>query len=244
MNEYNLHSVRHGAPRPARGRRVAGPVPKPRNNEERHWAVTTIVAVAGIAVAVASTAASLYVADQQADTQAKFQKAAVDQRDQEIEENYKLSIASMHDAHKAQQARILQEGEYASGEEQRNAIEAAEARGTARVAAGEAGVSGLSVNALLDDFRAQEARYSYGTRRNLGISTENIEADMIGARATAQGRSNSIPRLAKEPINRPGYLGAALRIGGDALGAYSKYRTPKTDTPGDASGVGNYHGAY
>ncbi len=204
------------------------------------WATTTILAIAAIAVTVASTAASMYVADQQADTQAAFQKAAVEQRDREIEENYRLSIASMHDAHKAMQARMGQEGEYAAGQEQQNAIAAAEARGTARTAAGEAGVAGLSVNSLLDDFMSQESRFRYGSRRNLEIATDNLEGEMVGARATAQGRSNSIPRLAKEPINRPGYLGAALRIGGDALGAYSKYRTPKTDTPSDASGVGKY----
>jgi hypothetical protein len=44
----------------------------------------------------------------------------------------------------------------------RNARAAAEARATARTAAGEAGVAGLSVEALLNDFTAQEGRYRYG----------------------------------------------------------------------------------
>jgi len=45
------------------------------------------------------------------------------------------------------------------------------------------------------------------------------------------GRAASIRRLNLEPVNGPSFLGAALRIGGDALGAYSKYNTPKTTRP-------------
>jgi len=119
-------------------------------------------------------------------------------------------------------------------EEERNARAAAEARATARTASGEAGVAGLSVEALLNDFTTQEGRYRYGVRRNNELVTDQLTAEMEGARAQAQGRINSILSLNLEPVSRPKYLGAALRIGGDALGAYAKYSRPSTTRPTNA----------
>ena len=92
-------------------------------------------------------------------------------------------------------------------------------------------MAGLSVEALLNDFTAQEGRYRYGVRRNNELVTDQLTAEMEGARAQAQGRINSIPSLNLEPVSRPTYLGAALRIGGDALGAYAKYSRPSTTNP-------------
>ena len=92
-------------------------------------------------------------------------------------------------------------------------------------------MAGLSVEALLNDFTAQEGRYRYGVRRNNELVTDQLTAEMEGVRAQALGRINSLPSLNLEPVQRPSYLGAALQIGGDALGAYAKYKTPNTQTP-------------
>lgn len=189
------------------------------------WATTTILAVASIAVAVASTAATMYVQSEQTAGQNEYQKALAKQRDAEIEANYKLSIASMHDSHKGLQDRIRQEGEAATTEQQRNAVEAAKARSTARTAAGEAGVAGLNVDSLMNDFLGQEARYRYGVGRNLELGTDQLSQEMEGARAGAQGRINSISPYLREPVSRPNYLGEALKIGGRGLDTYDKYRS-------------------
>lgn len=195
------------------------------------WATTTILAVASIAVAVASTAATMYVQSEQTAGQNEYQKALAKQRDAEIEANYKLSIASMHDQHKGLQDRIRQEGEAAQTEEQRNAIEASKARATARTAAGEAGVAGLNVDALMNDFLFQETNYRSGVRRNLELSTDQLGQEMEGVRAGAQGRVNSISPYLREPVSRPNYLGEALRIGGKGLAIYDQYKKPSGSKP-------------
>jgi hypothetical protein len=190
------------------------------------YAASTIIAVASIAVAVASTAASLYAQSEQTAGQNHYQKAVQRQRDSEIAENYKLSIATMHDQHKNVQDRIRQEGEAAVTEEQRNATEAAKARATSRTAAGEAGVAGLNVDALMGDFLHQEAGYRYGVRRNLEISTDQLSAEMEGFRAGAQGRVNSISPYMREPVGTPSYLSETLKIGGKGLEAYDRFKSP------------------
>jgi hypothetical protein len=187
--------------------------------------------VAAVVIAAASTAATMYTQSEQTAAQNQYQQKAQDARDKEIQDNYALSIESMHRQQKALQERQKQEGEATVTEEARNARAAAEARATARTAAGEAGVSGLSLDALLTDFTRQESEYRYGVRRNLGISTDQLTNEMEGARAQAQGRSAAIPSLNLEAVNGPSYLGAALRIGGDALGAYSKYNASKPTRP-------------
>jgi len=194
-----------------------------------------VVAYIAIAAAVASTAASLYTQSEQASITEAYQNHAQRARDQEIRDNYAFAVESMTQQQKSIQERQRQEGEAAVTEEARNARDAAEARATARTAAGEAGVSGLSVEALLSDFTRQESQYRYGVRRNLGIATDQLTAEMEGVRATTQGRAASIPRLNLEPVNGPSYLGAALRIGGDALGAYSKYNASKPSNPTPAT---------
>jgi hypothetical protein len=199
------------------------------------FGVGEVIAIISIAVAAASTATTMAVQSEQAAASNRYQQKAQDARDKEIQDAYALSIESMHQQQKALQERERQEGEATVTEEERNARAAAEARATARTAAGEAGVSGLSLDALLGDFTRQESSYRYGVRRNLSISTDQLTAEMEGVRATAQGRAASIPRLNLEPVNGPSYLGAALRIGGDALGAYSKYNASKPSNPTPAT---------
>jgi len=184
-----------------------------------------------VAAAVISTATTMYAQSEQADATTEYQKKAQQTRDKEIADNYALSLASMEHQQEGLQQRIRQEQEATVTEEERNARAAASARATARTAAGEAGVAGLSVEALLNDFTAQEGRYRYGVRRNNELVTDQLTAEMEGARAQAQGRIHSITSLNLEPVSRPTYLGAALRIGGDALGAYAKYSRPSTTNP-------------
>ena len=74
----------------------------------------------------------------------------------QFEANREASQRAAVNQYASQQLRIQQEGEAAAQTTQDVALEGQAARSTARTAAGEAGVSGLSVNALLQDLSAQE----------------------------------------------------------------------------------------
>ncbi len=95
-------------------------------------------------------------------------------------------------------------------------IQALKARGTARDAAGEAGVTGLSVDALLDDYYAAEGRGVDSVNQNFKMERDNIIASMEATHAQTTARIDSVQRA--QP---PSFLGAAIRIAGGALNAYS-----------------------
>jgi hypothetical protein len=104
---------------------------------------------------------------------------------------------------------------------------------TARVAAGESGVSGVSVQHLMDDLRRQQAARLTGLtkqeerlelRRGLGLRQIELasQQELIGIR---------------QPISKPSGLGAGLKMLQAGLGAFNMYqgmqaasRPPAIDT--------------
>ena len=114
-------------------------------------------------------------------------------------------------------------------------MDAAQARSTALTAAGEAGVSGLSVSALMDDFTRQEVQYRFQTSTQLESERDQTNAEIGNAQATAEGRTQSLKPYQAQPVQYPSLLGAGLRVGADVAGqAYSAYRSTPS-TPGAPS---------
>jgi len=187
-------------------------------------AVLAGVAIASVAISAAGTGVSLYAQSEQSDAESDYQKRLAQARNQEIEENYKLAVASATTQNKALQQRAVEEGEAATEEKMRNAREAAKAVATARVAAGEGGVSGNSVNALLNDFMAQEARYRHSVNTNLEYARDSINYELESNEIVAKGRAASIKPFAPSPVQQPSYLAGALKIAGAGLDAYAGYK--------------------
>ena len=79
---------------------------------------------------------------------------------------------------------------------------AREAMATASVSAGESGVAGLSVDALLDDYVRQEADYRMGVTRQQEMKNLQTELALTDAGLRSQNRLIDINR----PINRPSFL--------------------------------------
>jgi hypothetical protein len=186
--------------------------------------IAIVASVASVAIAAAGTGVSLYAQSEQADAEANWQKRLAEARNQEIAENFKLAVASAENQNKALQQRAVEEGEAATEEKMRNAREAAKAVATARVAAGEGGVSGTSVNALLNDFLSQEARYRHSVTTNLEYARDSIDFEQESNEIVAKGRAASIKPFAPSPIQQPNYLAGALKIAGSGLDAYAGYR--------------------
>ncbi len=168
------------------------------------------------AIQVAGTAYQAYSADQQVDAQNKFAKAQAKEGGRLANESF---INQAGQAHLADS----QASEAASTELIENTKRAAEARSTARVSAGEAGVSGVSVDALLNDFYDQEATYSQGVQRQLELGREQTSMDLKGFRSNALDRSNSFRSPA---LQRPSYLAAGITAGGQVANGYIRYRYP------------------
>ena len=153
----------------------------------------------------ASAGSSIYGQRQQAKTQAKVQKnASAAER-----ERYLREVSSMR----------VQQGQEEVAAAQRvneSARKAREARATARVSAGEAGVAGLSVDALISDLTREEANYNFATQQQLQMSDVNRTLQLGDA---GLGFTNNMLRINK-PIEQPDYLGAAISGAQTGLSTY------------------------
>lgn len=122
----------------------------------------------------------------------------------------------------SQQNRALQEKKAASQELINLQTDAVRGRSTAEVAAGEAGVTGLSVDALIADYYGQEGRYERVLDNNFQMQADYLRGEMDATQAQAEGRINSV----QQPI-KPSFADAAVRILGGAFDAYGSYRRNK-----------------
>ena len=136
---------------------------------------------------------------------------------------------------KAEQQRLLQQQsaerinqrfqeEQAATQLQKSATKAREARATARVSAGESGVSGLSVDALMNDLTRKQAVYSFGLTRQLEQS--RIATD-LRMQDNALGSSQRLLAINK-PIEQPDYLGGILRGATTGLNTYGTLKSITT----------------
>lgn len=91
-----------------------------------------------------------------------------------------------------------------------NTIAMQKAQSTARTTAGENGVAGLSVDALLSEIEASGLRYNDSVSANLKDSIDNLNTQRTSASRNAASQVNQL----KAP-QAPDYIGAALRIGGE-----------------------------
>ena len=114
--------------------------------------------------------------------------------------------------------RAIQESEAAGEAKQKQAIEALEKRERAVVAAGEAGVTGGSVDMLLADYTAQKLRGVTTINRNLENIERQIELEKMGASAEAESRINSMVQG-----TQPSFLAAAISAGANGYATYKTY---------------------
>lgn len=100
---------------------------------------------------------------------------------------------------------------------QESTRKAREARATARVSAGEAGVAGLSVDALINDLTREEANYNFATNKQTQMNDVNRTLQL---RDAGLGFTNNMLRI-NRPVQKPDYLGAALGGAQTGLSTYS-----------------------
>lgn len=156
-------------------------------------------------LAVASGGAQYLGARQQAKTQARYQvqaSAAERKRLQQEQSSMRMRQAQEQEA-------VGRELEQVSKKSQ-----AALAR--ARVSAGEAGVAGASVQALMDDYMRQEGGYRAALLRQQELGGISTGMGLEQAGFASLQRQIGI----NQPINRPSLLTSVLQTGTAALGAY------------------------
>lgn len=167
-------------------------------------AIGTYGSAISAGLAVGQTALSYQQANAMAKSQEAQNKATNDRARQYM-------IADMDNMTRAEQ----QAAAAAAQKQDANQINAAKTAATAKVAASQAGVSGLSVDALLGDIFGQEASIRDSVNQNL----ENTGLQMQQERESiARGFDNTV-NTRPQP-RHPSLLGAALEAGTGVIGAY------------------------
>jgi hypothetical protein len=189
-------------------------------------ASATATGIAATSAAIGATSAGMQFAGQrqQAKQQARFQaQAAQAERQRFLQEQTSIRM------------RQAQEQEAVGRELEQVSKKSQEALARARVSAGEAGVAGASVQALMDDYTRQEAGYRAALLRQqeLGGVATGMGLEQAGF-ATMQ-RQIGINR----PISRPSGLAAGLGalsagLSGYATGLDIGSRLPGTEAGGSS----------
>jgi outer membrane PBP1 activator LpoA protein len=164
------------------------------------------------------SAASKGIEFMEASRQADEQQARYDQNRIAASQARDLKIQSLNQ-------RAIQESEAAAEGKFKQAIEALQMRERAVVAAGEAGVTGSSVDNLLNEYTAQRLRGVTTINRNLENIEKQISLQKMGASAEAENRINSMPQG-----TQPSFLAAAISAGASG---YATYKAYEVDMPED-----------
>jgi len=116
----------------------------------------------------------------------------------------------------AMRIRQAQEQEAANRELADVSLKSREALAKARTSAGEAGVSGASVEMLLDDYTRQEAAYRIGITRQQEMRDVQTGLALTDAGYRTQMRQIEI----NKPIDKPSFLTGALNVAQSGLSGY------------------------
>lgn len=146
--------------------------------------------------------------------QLQAQEAQVEYQNKQNAAQYRNAMLARASNLNQTNMEMVQEREGAMQKLEQNNLRADASKATATVAAGENGVSGLSVGALLDDLASTQGRYNSSVAMNYDRSMSALESQRINVNTNA---ANVISSL-KTPAS-PDYAGAALRI----AGAYNNY---------------------
>lgn len=164
--------------------------------------------IAAVSLAALSAGAGVYGQREQAKAQNEMFAA-----------NARSANESAKLENEALAARQQQEREAAGQALVQNAMEAATVRGTNRAIAAESGLSGFSIDSLINETSMQEARNAETIEANQGFAAQQYQLERQGISANARSRRNSVARGSFNPAV------AALQIGGAAGGAYVSQRS-------------------
>lgn len=162
-----------------------------------------------LAIAVVSSATQVYSAREQSQQQTSLAK-----------QNAANALRAQNDAYDAQAAQANQRRDAAGQASYRNAIDAARARATARVAAGESGMSGTTADQLVNQITGQEGANYADLAANQSYAEDQRSREAAGIATQTQGRINSTPAGSFNPV-----IGL-LQIGAAGASAYYGSKKP------------------
>ena len=140
-------------------------------------------------------------------------------------QNRESAVASTLLAFRDLGNREIEEMIAASQIQQDSDLEFRAASSTAAVAAGEAGISGNSVDALLRDYAMQQGTRKSRLSQSLGFTRAQIARERESVLATGQNQIASFRPYQPVRVNQPSLLTPILGIGTSVLGAVDAHQS-------------------
>lgn len=166
------------------------------------------VALAGLAISAISTGASLYAQQQQA----SYQEDLNNRQAQNIETARRANLANI-DAQKQQNLADARE------QINKNTMAGRAATATAYTSAGESGVTGTSVDALIRELQGKAAWDNVSTETNYLRQDTALNTQRQNVNINSNSQLNSLTTPAS-----PNYVGAIAQFGQSSLNIYSNYK--------------------
>jgi len=169
--------------------------------------------VTALTVATVASGVTGFIGQQQA---ASAQEAANMQSRNLAIQNQNLQIRALRNQEE-------EDAVQASQALQDSAREAAALRARATVAAGESGVSGLSIDALMGDIVRQETENRLNILQTQDFRQRQRQLDREGLGITTQSQINQLPA-----VQYPSFLEAVASTGSAAYGVYQRGQATRT----------------
>ena len=160
-----------------------------------------------LGTSIGSSVLGFIGADQQAKSQQRFQNSRYAQNAESALKSYENQLRLGHE-------RVSQEEIAAGDRSRKNAFDADQQVGRARVTSASSGVTGQSAAELVSEFRRIEADNENAIRTNLQWQREQMGEQFKGLHA---GTLDRIASATPQPVARPNPLALALSIGGSLL---------------------------
>lgn len=181
------------------------------------------LAALSIATSVAGGVVGAIGQRQQAQAQANYQAQMAEARNQQILQNQRRAALDYQKQSEAINARQGQEEKAAANQIFNAQTEARRLQAEQVVSSGEAGVSGLSIDALMADFERQQLNQSETIRQQRDFSSFNAQLQKEALQRRAENLGNTIQPYIPSPVAGPNMFGQALSIGGNALSTGLKF---------------------
>jgi hypothetical protein len=193
-----------------------------------------VFSVGQFAIGATSSVLGYMGQQQQASQQAQYQ-ANLSMLEQERAQREQLQLQRQYSQEMfARQVQIGQEKEASAREMMGLAKEARAVRSKIKVASGEAGVQGTSIDGLLDEVTRQELGYLEAKTRQLQLMDQNFMLNAMNMEESLRTNSSnalfgSQMRLANinRPIERPSLWALGTNLFGQGLSSANSYYTNK-----------------
>lgn len=169
-----------------------------------------------LAVSLATTAASAYMAQSAAVDQAKRQNA-------QYLQNADNARVAFVDENRALNRRLMQEGDKAAVEKLQQNIQAEQVAAKQKVSAGEGGIAGNTVAAILRDTERVRSVNQGTIQRNFDWSAQQIADQKNATQTTFVNRLNSVAK-GSAPSAGDALLGMGVNMATDVAGNYMAYK--------------------